>query len=431
MPGIIVVGLQWGDEGKGKVIDLFSRNASHIVRSQGGSNAGHTILERGKSWAFHHIPSGILRSPVHCYIAGGCVLDPQVLIREMQEIESNGVDIMGRLHISPYAHLVFPHHRKLDDLTEKERGEQAIGTTKRGIGPCLSDRASRIGIRLAELIRPDIFEQKLASFVSAKNRELVMLYESEEIPFEEILKEYSSYGELLRHFVSDVEGRLQEALIRDETVLFEGAHGTLLDDVFGSYPFVTSSSTIAAGVCAGAGVGPCQIDDVFGVLKAYTTRVGEGPLPTAIEKDYQEDFEGAEDLREMGTTTGRPRRIGWLDLVAAREAIRLNGVGNLVLTKLDVLDQFSEVKLCRGYRLDGKEIDKLPPLTEDLSRVEPIYEILPGWQSSTRQVKKIRGLPKNARAFVEAIEDFFDVPIVMISVGPDRDQTIEIDEEWM
>lgn len=431
MPGIIVVGLQWGDEGKGKVVDLFSRSASHIVRSQGGSNAGHTILDRGDSFALHQVPSGILRPHVHCYIAGGCTIDPGVLIREMQEIESRGIDIVGRLHFSPYAHVVFPHHRKLDALLEEKKGDNAIGTTKRGIGPCLSDRASRIGIRLAELIRPDIFKRKLAAFVSEKNRELEILYSSEGISFEEVFTEYAAYGEILRPFVSDVEGRLQEALRRDDTVLFEGAHGTLLDNVLGSYPYVTSSSTLAAGVCAGAGVGPSQIDDVYGVLKAYTTRVGEGPLPTAIEGDYQADFDGVEELRETATTTGRQRRIGWLDLVAARGAIRLNGIGNLILTKLDILDHFAEIKLCTGYHLDGEEIDKLPPLTEDLARVEPIYEILPGWQCSTKEVDKIRGLPEGARGFVEAIEEFCNVPITMISVGPERDQTIEIDEEWM
>lgn len=430
MPGIIVIGLQWGDEGKGKVVDLFSRSASHIVRSQGGCNAGHTIVDGDQEWALHHIPSGILRPRVHCYIAGGCVIDPQILIEEMQRIESSGIEIVERLHLSPYAHLVMPHHKQLDALAEQAKGDEAIGTTKRGIGPCIADRASRIGLRMADLIRSDSFESKLRVFVERKNREL-SIYGSDPITFEAVLAQYAPYGELLRSFVSDVEGRLHDASIRDETILLEGAHGTLLDTVVGSYPYVTSSSTLAAGVCAGAGLGPNQVDEVIGVLKAYTTRVGEGPLPTAIEGDFHEDFEGAAAFRETGTTTGRKRRIGWLDLVLAKHAIALNGVGSLALTKLDVFDDFPEIKVCTGYRFGGQEIDRPPPLSEDLALVEPIYEVLPGWQTSTKEVTRIRGLPEEARAFIDLIEEVCNTPIGMVSVGPERQQTIEIDEEWM
>ena len=431
MPGIIVVGLQWGDEGKGKIVDLLSTRSSHIVRSQGGNNAGHTVKTASGEFALHLIPSGILHPHVHCYIGSGCFIDPAVLIEEMKMLESRQVSIMERLHLSAGAHLIFPFHKQLDQLYEKMKGEEAIGTTGRGIGPCASDRAARIGIRLAELVRPDIFREKLEKLATLKNLELEKIFSQPPIDVEAVYAEYATYGELLRPFVSDVEGRIQGALIRDETVLFEGAHGTLLDMLFGSYPYVTSSSTLSAGVLAGAGVSPGQASEVVGVLKAYTTRVGEGPLPTTVDPDSLLSFQQAEDLRETGTTTGRVRRIGWLDLVLASYAIFLNGVDSLVLTKLDVLDNLEEIKVCIGYSLNGEKIDKPLPLVEDLRKVEPIYETLPGWQVSTKEAKTIRELPKNARQLIDLIEEFCNVPISMISVGPSRKETIEIDEEWM
>lgn len=431
MPGIIVVGLQWGDEGKGKIVDLLSNQASHVVRSQGGNNAGHTVKTAGKEIALHLVPSGILHPHAEAYITGGCLIDPKVLIQEIEKLESQGISLDDRLHLSPYAHVIFPFHRELDRLYEASKGDEAIGTTKRGIGPCASDRAARIGIRIAELMKSEIFKKRLAVLAAEKNLELVKVFNQKPIDIEAVYDEYCAYGDLLRPYVSDAEGRIRAALIRDETVLFEGAHGTFLDGVMGSYPFVTSSSTIAAGVIAGAGVGPLMIDAVYGILKAYTTRVGSGPLPTAVPPDVLEEFRGAEDFREVGTTTGRPRRIGWLDLVQGRCGIELNGVDRLVLTKLDVLDKFEEIHICTGYMLDGEQIDRPPPLIEDLERVEPIFETLPGWQCSTRNVDKIRGLPKNARNFIEAIEDFCNVSIAMVSVGPSREETIVIDEEFM
>lgn len=431
MPGIIVVGLQWGDEGKGKVIDLLSQNAVHIVRSQGGNNAGHTIIAGDREIALHLVPSGILHPHAQCYIASGCLVDPKVLIEEMSHLEEEGIDVLERLHLSPYAHVILPFHRILDGLYEEEKGAESIGTTKRGIGPCASDRSLRIGIRLAELIRPDILEKRLAIIGQQKNLELEKIFGKAPIDLDKVLTEYAAYGEILRPYVKDVEGRIRQALIRDESVLFEGAHGTLLDGVMGSYPFVTSSSTLAAGVAAGAGTGPTYIDEVLGVLKAYTTRVGEGPLPTTVPPDEVSFFEQAEDFREVGTTTGRARRIGWLDLVLARFAVEINGVQSLALTKLDVLDHLPEIKLCVGYSLDGQEIDRPPPLVEDLARVEPIYETLPGWQVSTKEARKVRALPSQARDFVEFIEDFCNVPVGLISVGPKREQTIEIDEEFL
>ena len=431
MPGIIVIGLQWGDEGKGKVIDLLSARASHIVRSQGGNNAGHTIKVGEKQLAVHLLPSGILHPHAHCYIAGGCLIDPVVLLDEIKKAEEGGIALMQRLHISPYAHIIFPFHRQLDGLYESRKGKKAIGTTKRGIGPAASDRSARIGLRIADLIRPDVFEEKLHALCAIKNLEIEKIFGQKPIDADAIFEEYAVLGELLNPFVTDVEGQLATALFRDETVIFEGAHGTLLDTIYGSYPYVTSSPTLSAGVCAGAGIGPRSIDEVFGVLKAYTTRVGAGPLPTAVDPDTLSDFQGAEDFREVGTTTGRERRIGWLDLVLARHAVRLNGVSQLVLTKLDVLDALEEICVCVGYSLDGEELEGPPPLIEDWEHVEPIYETLPGWQVPTKGVENIRELPKNARKYIETIENFCNVSIGMVSVGPAREDTIEIDEGWM
>lgn len=431
MPGIIVIGLQWGDEGKGKVVDLLASRASHIVRSQGGNNAGHTIKTEGKELALHLLPSGILHPHAHCYIAGGCLIDPKVLTEEIKNAEKGGIALMHRLHISPYAHVIFPIHCLLDRLHEEKKGKKAIGTTGRGIGPCIEDRSSRVGLRMAELIRPDIFEEKLHLFYEMKNLILEKIFGQKPIDVKAIFEEYAIFGEFLRPFITDVEGRISEALFRDETVLFEGAHGTLLDTIYGSYPYVTSSSTLASGICAGAGIGPRYIDEIFGVLKAYTTRVGAGPLPTAVDPDTLENFQEAQDFREVGTTTGRARRIGWLDLVLARHAAVLNGVTQLVLTKLDILDVLPEICVCVGYSLDGQKIDKPPPLIEDWERIEPIYETMPGWQTSTKEVEKIRELPKNARKYIDRIEEFCNVSIGMISVGPAREETIEVDEEWM
>ncbi len=424
MPGIVVVGLQWGDEGKGKVVDLLSENASHIVRSQGGNNAGHTIQIGEKELALHLIPSGVLHPHVQCYITGGCLIDPKVLWDEIQKVEAAGASLIDRLHLSPHAHVIFPFHRQQDSLEEEQRGEGRIGTTGRGIGPCVADRALRLGLRLCELTRPDILSAKLELLAKGKDP-----ISSENM--QKIYEESVAFGELLLPFMDDAEGKIRAALLRDETVLFEGAHGTLLDGVFGSYPFVTSSSTSAAGVCAGAGVSPLAIDEVVGVLKAYTTRVGEGPLPTAVDPDTFGEFQSCQELRETGTTTGRERRIGWLDLVLGRHAAQMNGVTQLVITKLDVLDRFEEIHVCVGYELQGKKIDFVPALAEDLFAVEPIYETFPGWESSTKDVRSIRGLPENARRLIEAIEDVTNIPVSMVSVGPDRGEMIESIGEWM
>lgn len=431
MPGTIVVGLQWGDEGKGKVIDILSRHAVHIVRSQGGNNAGHTVKTEDREIALHLIPSGILHTHAQCYIAGGCLIDPKILIEEISRLEGEGIEVLERLHLSPYAHVIFPFHRLLDGLYEESKGGEFIGTTKRGIGPCVCDRAARIGIRLAEVIRPEILKKRLMILGEQKNLELERIFNKPPLDLEKIYHEYAAYGEILRPYVKDVEGRIHQALLRDESVLYEGAHGTMLDGILGSYPFVTSSFNLAASVAAGAGTGPTFIDAVFGVLKAYTTRVGEGPLPTAVPPDDLTFFKQAQDFREVGTTTGRARRIGWLDLVLARYAVEVNGVQSLALTKLDVLDHLPSIQVCVGYSLYGEKIDRPPPLAEDLALVEPIYETLPGWQVSTKEARRIRALPQEARDFIQFIEDFCNVPVGLVSVGPNREQTIEIDEEFL
>lgn len=357
MPGIVIVGLQWGDEGKGKVVDLLSGQASHVVRSQGCNTAGHTILSDERELIVHSIPSGILHPHIQCYITGGCRINTKQFITEIKRIESSGISLIDRLFVSPHATFVFPE----------------------------------FDVRACELGTSDI---------------------------------QTEYTEMLRAFVADAEGKLQAALSRDETVLLEGAHGTLLDQVFGTYPFVTPSSNLAGSVCAGAGISPIYIEEVVGVLKAYMTRVDEGPLPTQLDPDTYHEFDEVEKQRET-------MRLGWLDMVLARYATQINGVTQLVLSKFDVLDRLEEIKVCVGYELRGETITRPPPVAEDLAQVLPIYEVFPGWESSTREVRSVRGLPTNARNFIDAIEDFVNIPISMISVGPNREDIIEIDGEWM
>lgn len=426
MPGVIIVGAQWGDEGKGKIIDLLAERAKYIVRSQGGNNAGHTIVVKGEEFRFHLVPSGILYPHTQCFIAGGTVIDPKVLLEEIQGLESKGVKLKGRLHLSPYAHVIFPYHRMLDKLYEAQKKEMAIGTTGRGIGPCYADKASRIGIRVCELVRPEILERKLRLALDLKNQELEAIFRQPPLKFDEVLKEYAEYGKQLREFVGDVERTVAEACKKNENVLFEGAHGTLLDLTYGTYPYVTSSSTISSGVSGGAGIGPSRISHTLGVVKAYTTRVGEGPLPTALREDEMALFLDHTTAREIGTTTGRKRRMGWFDACLVRYAASLNGMDSLALTKLDVLDQLKEIKICTGYRLEGKVLDTPPALVEDLSKVEPIFETMPGWCESTKEIMDFEKLPKKAIAYVERICELVNTPLSVLSLGPEREKTLFI-----
>jgi adenylosuccinate synthase len=428
MPSVIVVGAQWGDEGKGKMIDLLAERAEYIVRSQGGDNAGHTIVVKGEEFRFHLIPSGILYSHTQCFIAGGTVIDPKVLLEEIQGLKERGIVLQGRLHISPFTQIIFPYHRILDKLYEEYKGSEAIGTTGRGIGPCYADKASRIGIRICELIHPALLEKKLRFTLSLKNRELQAIFQHFPLDFESLFKEYTAYGEQLASYVGEVEKSVGKACKENKNVLFEGAHGTLLDLTFGTYPYVTSSSTISSGVSAGAGIGPSRIDHTLGVVKAYTTRVGGGPLPSALTEREQNLFLDHAAAREIGTTTGRKRRMGWFDACLVRHAACLNGMDSLALTKLDVLDSLKEIKICTGYRLRGQLLDFPPPLIEDLEKVEPIYETMPGWNQSTRDLISYDQLPSEAVRYIHRICELVDTPLSILSLGPEREKTVFVQD---
>lgn len=420
---IAVLGMQWGDEGKGKVIDLLSENANHIARAQGGNNAGHTIIANGKEFRFHLIPSGILYPHTRCYIGGGTVIDPASILQEMQELQHQGISYVKRLYISPYAHIVLPYHKLYDRLSEKQKGKEAVGTTGRGIGPCYTDKVSRCGIRMADLLRPEIFQTRLKAALEQKNRELEKIHEHAALDWEPIYKEYSEYAQKLAPFVASVEEMLYAASKKREKILFEGAQGALLDVTFGTYPFVTSSCTLSGGVCSGLGLGPTKVDHTIGVAKVYTTRVGNGPLPTELSEEEGRLFPDHHASREVGTTTGRKRRIGWLDLFLLRHTIRLNGADSLALTKLDILDALDQIKVCTGY----KKCKTFPATVEELAAVEPIYEVHPGWKKSTREVAVYDDLPSQAKAYIRRIEEFCEVPVSLVSVGPEREKTLWLD----
>lgn len=422
MPSAIVIGAQWGDEGKGKIVDLLTSDAQHIVRSQGGNNAGHTVLVGHEEYKLHLIPSGILHPHTQCYIGAGTVIDPEVLLEEINTLQSKGINLTNRLWISPAAHVIFSYHRQLDALFERKKGNLSIGTTGRGIGPCYADKASRIGIRIAEWIRPDLFPETLKQALAIKNAELVNLYDAPPADFDSLLTHYSTIATKLKPFVRETEALIYIAQEKDEIVLFEGAQGTFLDITYGTYPFVTSSSTTAAGICSGAGVGPKSINHTIGVMKAYVTRVGKGPLPTEIHDNPA--LIDHKKAREFGTTTGRKRRIGWFDSVLAKAAVKLNSLDSLALTKLDVLDSLEIIKICTGYLLDGEICGTLPCVAADLDKVSPIYEEMPGWKQPTHTARALKELPKAARTYLEKIEELCGIPFSIISVGPERNQTI-------
>ena len=420
---IAIVGMQWGDEGKGKVIDLLSQQAEHIARAQGGNNAGHTIVVDGKEFRFHLIPSGILYPHTKCYIGGGTVLDPLSILTEMDGLARHGISYVKRLYISYYAHIVFPYHRLIDQLAEQAKGSSAVGTTGRGIGPCYTDKISRCGIRLADLLDKETFRSKLEGTLALKNRELQGIYGAPPLEFEPIYKEYCAFAEKLAPFAAPVEEMLHRASLKGDKILFEGAQGALLDITFGTYPFVTSSCTLSGGVCAGLGFGPSKVDQTIGVTKAYTTRVGNGPLPTELSGSELAQFPDHTASREVGTTTGRKRRMGWFDSFLMRHTIALNGADSLALTKLDILDQLDEIKICTGY----KHCKAFPARVEELGRVVPVYESHPGWRESTRDVRVYDDLPKLAKAYVRRIEELCEVPVSLVSVGPEREKTLWLD----
>lgn len=422
MSVIVVTGMQWGDEGKGKIIDLLSKLAQHIARAQGGNNAGHTIVAEGKEFKFHLIPSGILYPHTVCYIGGGTVLDPHSVLTEIETLKTNQIEFEKRLKISPYTQLVFPYHRLLDRLSEESKGASAIGTTRKGIGPCYVDKVNRCGISMADLLCPSSFQKRLQETLTFKNRELEKLYNHPPLDWEPIFDTYQILKDKLAAYVAPVEKMMYEAAMRKEPILFEGAQGALLDNTFGTYPFVTSSSTLAGGVCSGFGFGPSLIQQTIGVLKAYTTRVGGGPFPTELTPQELLLFPNHELAREKGTTTGRNRRLGWFDAFLARHTLMLNGVDTLAVTKLDILDHLDEIKLCVGYQ----DCSFFPPTAEQLSKAIPIYETYPGWKQTTSHISSYQELPLNAKAYLKRIEELCGANISILSVGPDREQTI-----WM
>lgn len=420
---IAVVGMQWGDEGKGKVIDLLAESAQHIARAQGGNNAGHTIVAQGKEFRFHLIPSGILYPHTKCYIGGGTVIDPPSFLSEIDALRKQGISYAKRLYLSLYSHIVFPYHRLFDQICEKQKGTAAVGTTGKGIGPCYTDKVARSGIRLSDLMDLPTFRAKLQVTLQSKNRELEAVYGHSPLAFEPIFEEYCEYAKQLAPFAAPVEELLYEAAKKREKILFEGAQGALLDVTFGTYPFVTSSCTLSGGISAGLGVGPSKIDQVIGVAKAYTTRVGNGPFPTELSAEELSLFPDHQSSREIGTTTGRKRRIGWVDAFMLRHTICLNGADSLALTKLDILDGLDEIKICTGY----KQCRSFPATIEGLAHAQPIYEIHPGWKQSISHITCYSDLPDEAKAYIRRIEALCELPISLVSVGPDREKTLWLD----
>jgi adenylosuccinate synthase len=419
---VVVIGTQWGDEGKGKIVDWLTDRAQGVVRFQGGHNAGHTLVIAGKKTVLHLIPSGILRGAVQCYIGNGVVLSPQALAQEMDELEAAGVTLAGRLRLSEACPLILPYHGALDLAREAASGDKKIGTTGRGIGPAYEDKVARRAIRLQDLFKPVRFAEKLQVLLDFHNFVLEHYYKQPRVDFKRTLDETLALAPRLAPLVADVPRALYEANRAGKNLLFEGAQGSLLDIDHGTYPFVTSSNCVAGAAAAGAGIGPHHLHYVLGITKAYTTRVGGGPFPTELSDGVGELLR--QRGQEFGATTGRPRRTGWFDAAALKRSIQLNGVSGLCITKLDVLDGVEAVKICVGYEIDGQLSDILPVGAEELSRCVPVYEELPGWKESTVGVKGYKGLPKAARDYLQRIEELCAVPVDLISTGPERDETI-------
>ncbi len=416
----IILGAQWGDEGKGKVVDLLSESADIVVRYQGGANAGHTVCFNGKTYILHLLPSGIFHPNVTCVIGNGVVLDPIALLDEIEMVKSAGVDITGRLLISHNAHLIMPYHKLLDKLYEQ--GEDKIGTTGKGIGPAYVDKYARIGIKVVDLLDRDILRRKLRKNIELKNEILEKVYGAQKFDVDKIIDEYVEFDEKISQFITDTAVYLNKAISEKKKILLEGAQGALLDVDHGTYPYVTSSNPTAGGASTGSGIPPTKINGVIGVIKAYTTRVGEGPFPTEL-KDELGDYIRKKG-NEYGATTGRPRRCGWLDIVSLRYSIMINGIENLALMKLDVLSELDEIKICVAYEINGKKLKNFPTSPTILEKVTPVYETFKGWRRKISDVKSYSELPSEAREFIEAIEKLTEVKISIISVGADRKQTV-------
>ncbi len=423
MPNVVVVGTQWGDEGKGKIVDLLTEHAQLVVRYQGGNNAGHTLVVAGEKFIFHLIPSGILHPGTQCLIGNGVVLDPEVFLMEVDRLKGRGIAVgPENLRISERTQVIMPYHRRIDIAREEAKGAAKIGTTGRGIGPCYEDKVARRGVRVADLLDSDALKAKLADVLPEKNFYLEKFLHNSPFSVEEILSPYLAMGERLRSLVANVSVILAQAVGQGQNILFEGAQGTHLDIDHGTYPYVTSSNPIAGGAATGAGVGPGQLHHVLGIVKAYTTRVGGGPFPTECLDNIGDHL--VECGVEFGSTTGRRRRCGWLDAVVLKDAARLNGLTGLAITKLDVLTTLNPVKICVAYNQDGVKRDTMPGTLKELERCRPIFEELPGWTEDIRGVRRYEDLPANTRRYLERVQELVGVPIQLISVGPDREETM-------
>ncbi len=425
MSAVIVIGTQWGDEGKGKIVDHLAEKADVVVRYQGGNNAGHTVVVDGNEFKLQLLPSGILYKDKTCVVGNGVVIDPAVMIRELRTMQEKGVETSD-LKVSNRAHVIMPYHRLLDEVEEDYRGEHKIGTTKRGIGPCYMDKNARSGIRMVDLLDEEEFSAKLERNLEAKNHLLQAVYGVEGFDYDEVRAEYLGYAQVLRPFVADTSVYINDALKAGKKVLFEGAQATLLDLDHGTYPYVTSSHPIAGGACIGAGIGPTKISKVIGVVKAYTTRVGEGPFPTELNDETGDLIRNRG--HEFGTVTGRPRRCGWLDAAVVRYAAQVSGLDHIAVTRLDILDGLKTLKTCVGYKYKGELLREFPASLRVLSEVEPIFEEQPGWTESISGIRAYADLPANARRYVERLSEVAGVPLGIVSVGPARDQTIVLEK---
>jgi adenylosuccinate synthase len=423
MANVVVVGAQWGDEGKGKVVDIYTEFADDVVRYQGGNNAGHTLVVGEEKVVLHLIPSGVLHAGKRCIIGNGVVLDPEVFIREITNLKAAGrLQDDSCLLLSESLHVIMPYHKRIDIAREAQSGDKKIGTTGRGIGPTYEDKIGRRGIRLMDLINKDQFARKLKEQLPEKNFILEKMLGESPLTFEEIFEQYNGYADILRRYVADTTLVLHRDVQGGKKILFEGAQGTMLDVDHGTYPFVTSSSTCAGGACTGTGVSPRDIHEIIGISKAYITRVGSGPFPTELLDATGEQLRATG--HEFGATTGRPRRCGWFDVLVAKYAVRVNGLTGIALTKLDVLDEFATIKVCTAYSCNGEILDELPSNLDLFEKCRPVYEELPGWQTDISKIRNFADLPENARNYVKRLEQLSGCPIVMVSVGPRRDETI-------
>ena len=422
MSNTVIIGAQWGDEGKGKIIDILSKDADYVVRYQGGNNAGHTVVVGTDEVILHLIPSGILHKNKICVIGNGVVIDPEALLSEIEYLKARNVDVSNNLRISDRAHVIFPYHKILDKLREEKFRKIKIGTTGKGIGPCYTDKFSRGGIRIGDLLNKRLFKDKLKCNIEEKNAIFSKVYKHKKYPFDKIYQQYLDFVNVIKPYICDCSVLLNEAIRKKKKILFEGAQGTLLDIDHGTYPFVTSSNSTAGGACVGSGVGPTRIDKAIGIVKAYTTRVGEGPFPTEFSAPLMKKIRTIG--KEFGATTGRPRRCGWFDALVVKHAVAVNGLDGIVVTKLDVLDQMPKLKICIGYKYKGKLYEHFPSDIEVLWKAKPVYEEWPGWVQDTTKTKKFSSLPVNARKYLKRLSQLVGAKVEMVSIGSERNQTL-------